>query len=582
MEKSRGRDPVSRKSPLLLLLLVSLALNAYFWSRLSKPSSEVLASVGNEKLTLDGLDPYSRELLKRKAEMWVQDRILSKEAPLRSMTVPQLLQKEVMLKVSVDSAVVYQRYVHSPAADKIGWPKVMKPISDEIKGQSAARLRDDFLRALYPKYQAHFRKDETMTQNGKSAYGGTNFPPYIAPPAETRLTADGLVTAPPFKGPAQAPVVLEIYSDFLCPFSHRFFGTAQQISAQYPDQVRVVFRHFPLPMHEGSHLMSEASICAQEQGKFWEYHDKMMSGDPLKRDKGALKQLAQELGLDAQKFQTCLDSGKYVSQVDRDIARGGKAGVQGTPSYLINGRLSVGANPLEAIKPLIDWYLKPEGAYPGQKPPTPSQQGPGQQAPAQDPNLIHTFDPQWLNSGPSQGPEKAPITVVEFFDYNCPFCQKGSATVDELVKRHEGKMRVIPKNFPLPMHPNALKTAEALMCADKQGKYWQYRQEVFGEYWSKNAPDDLKAIAKKTGLKEKDFDACMDSDATKDLIAKDQQVGVVQGVQGTPGFFVNGKFINGAMPIESFEAIVQAALSAPAKKDGKDAPPSKDKPQVYV
>ena len=159
--------------------------------------------------------------------------------------------------------------------------------------------------------------------------------------------------------------------------------------------------------------------------------------------------------------------------------------------------------------------------------------------------------------GPSVGPEKAKATIVEFYDYNCPFCRQGSFTIAELLQKHPGELQVVAKHSPLPMHANAFKTAEATMCADLQGKFWEYRAEIFGDSWGMNSPDDLKAIAKKTGLKEKEFNECLDTEGTKERVTKDMQTAKTVGVQGTPVYFINGRPLTGAQAIEKFEEALE-------------------------
>ena len=96
------------------------------------------------------------------------------------------------------------------------------------------------------------------------------------------------------------------------------------------------------------------------------------------------------------------------------------------------------------------------------------------------------------------------------------------------------------------------------MCADQQGKFWEYRAEIFGGSWGKNNVEDLKAIAKKTGLKEKEFNTCLDTDKTKERVSKDVSVAGGLGVKGTPAFFLNGKFMNGVQPVENFEKMIKS------------------------
>lgn len=121
----------------------------------------------------------------------------------------------------------------------------------------------------------------------------------------------------------------------------------------YGDRVRLIYREYPLPNHPNARPASEAGLCANEQGKFWPYHDKLFASQ--RRLGGAdLKQYAVELGLDASRFNACLDSHKYAKQIDADIEAANDAGVNGTPAFFINGRALSGAQPFEEFKKVID------------------------------------------------------------------------------------------------------------------------------------------------------------------------------------------------------------------------------------
>ena len=581
-----------KRSPLFWLLVISLGFNVLTMTSSQKKTDPVLARVGANQFKLSMLSPgVSGELERMKtsqsalvngeAEKWVEKEIVSKEAALRKVSVEQLYQSEVQPKAAVTKEQVYERYVKSPAADAVAWPQVLDDIEKDLSLERATLARKEYLASLYKKYDVRFYpQGPSPNEEGSEPVSSTKFPLYHASLNTRELSPAGLVIAPPSQGPVDAPVVLEVFVDFMCPYCQHFSETVRQLRQQYPDQLRVQFRHFPLDFHEGSHRMSEASICAQEQGKFWEYHDRLLSGTVGKKDDAALSAIAQELALDVPKFDACVQSGKYRARVDREIRAGQTAGVSGTPGYLINGRAEFGAYPPEKIKPAIDWYLNPSGPYPAVSP-RPSQKPDAPSGPAVDPNKVYTFQDDWLNTGPSLGPKNAPITIVEFFDFNCPFCKKGAQTMEELVKRHPDQIRLVPKNFPLSIHPNAMKTSEAVLCADDQGKFWEYRKEVFGDSWGKNTPEDLKAIAAKVGLNTGDFNACLDGDKTKERLQKDMSVADGLGVQSTPTFFINGKLVSGALPIENFEKML-AAPAEPAEAKAPAAAPSKTPQQYYA
>lgn len=160
----------------------------------------------------------------------------------------------------------------------------------------------------------------------------------------------------PSRGPEGAKVTIVEFSDFQCPFCSKAHDTVEEVMNAYPGKVRLVFRHFPLDFHQQAPKAAEASLCANEQGKFWEYHDVLFKNQS-KLQVEDLKGHAQGLGLDAAKFGECLDSGKHAATVKTDTEAGHKVGVNGTPAFFINGQMLSGAQPLEEFKKIIDAEL---------------------------------------------------------------------------------------------------------------------------------------------------------------------------------------------------------------------------------
>jgi protein-disulfide isomerase len=158
------------------------------------------------------------------------------------------------------------------------------------------------------------------------------------------------------RGEASAPITIVEFADFECPYCSRAAETVEKVRAAYPGKVKLVFRHFPLSFHPKAPKAAEAAACADEQGKFWQMHDALFEGQDLELE--AMKANAQRLGLDAAKFDACLDSGRMAALVKRDQAAGNKAGVTGTPAFFINGVMLSGAQPEEAFHKVIDEELK--------------------------------------------------------------------------------------------------------------------------------------------------------------------------------------------------------------------------------
>jgi protein-disulfide isomerase len=161
---------------------------------------------------------------------------------------------------------------------------------------------------------------------------------------------------------------------------------------------------------------------------------------------------------------------------------------------------------------------------------------------------------------PALGPAGAPVTIVEFSDFQCPYCARARVTVKELTNRYPNRVRLIARDFPLPMHGLAAPMAEAAGCAAEQGGYWPYADALFERYRTLQQ-EDLPVLAAELGLDPHAFRTCLDSGHQVEEVANDVQEGQIAGVTGTPTFFINGRMISGAQPIESFIEIVEEELA---------------------
>lgn len=161
---------------------------------------------------------------------------------------------------------------------------------------------------------------------------------------------------------------------------------------------------------------------------------------------------------------------------------------------------------------------------------------------------------------PALGPKDAPVTIVEFADFQCPYCKASEATVNQLQTKYGDKIRLVHMDYPLPFHSHALDAAKAARCANEQGKFWPYREALFADQ-TKLAPDDLKATAKKLGMNSAEFDSCFSSAKYDAQIKADQAAGEKVGVDGTPAFFIDGRQLTGAQPLPKFAEIIDDELA---------------------
>ena len=161
---------------------------------------------------------------------------------------------------------------------------------------------------------------------------------------------------------------------------------------------------------------------------------------------------------------------------------------------------------------------------------------------------------------PVRGAEKAAVTIVKFEDFQCPFCKTVQPTFNDLLKRYDGKVRLVHKDLPLDaLHPQARQAAEAARCAGDQGKFWDYHDKLYGVS-PKFGVEELKAVAKEVGLDAGRFDQCLSSGKLRAAVQQDYAEAAKLGLTGTPVFFINGREISGAQPLEAFAAIIDEEL----------------------
>jgi protein-disulfide isomerase len=158
------------------------------------------------------------------------------------------------------------------------------------------------------------------------------------------------------------------------------------------------------------------------------------------------------------------------------------------------------------------------------------------------------------------GPKNAPITIIEFTDYECPFCGRVRPTITQIMDKYKGKVRYVLRDYPLPFHGNAKKASEAAHCAGDQKKYWEMNKLLFQNQKTLGV-GELKKYAKDIGLNTGKFDKCLDSGKYTKKVDENQAYGSKVGVNGTPAFFINGIVLSGAQPVGAFTEIIDAELA---------------------
>ncbi|MGH7220076.1 MAG: thioredoxin domain-containing protein [Nitrospiraceae bacterium] len=181
--------------------------------------------------------------------------------------------------------------------------------------------------------------------------------------------------------------------------------------------------------------------------------------------------------------------------------------------------------------------------------------------PAPEPPIL----PVSVDDDPSVGPATAPVTIVEFSDFQCPYCKLSAPLIKEILAKYPGKVKVVYRDYPGPNHPHAPQAAEAAQCAGDQGKFWDYHDVLF----ARQAPGtgwNFTELAKEIGLNQDAFATCLNTGRYREEVAKDLHDGFTLGVTSTPTFFINGRPLVGARPFAEFQAVIDRLL--------KQQPPS--------
>jgi protein-disulfide isomerase len=340
-----------RKSLVPGALVLSLALGVYLpacaqQKAAAAGSNQVLAVVDGKPVTeadvrqanADQFKALDREyqqnlhqLIENSLEQAVQNRLIDAEAAARKVSKDQLL-AEIKPAVVTD-ADVDAFYEQNKAQIPRPKDQVAAQIKSYLEQQGQQKARTEYFKTLQAKYKVDYKLE----------------------PIRVEVAATG-----PAKGPANAPVTIVEFSDFQCPFCSRLTPTIKAVEEKYGDKVRLVFRQYPLPFHQNAQKAAEASLCAADQGKFWELHDAMF-GNQQELGVDQLKAKAAALGLNADKFNKCVDSGEKAATIQADIKAGSAAGVSGTPAMFVNGRFINGAVPLDQITTVIDDELRRAG-----------------------------------------------------------------------------------------------------------------------------------------------------------------------------------------------------------------------------
>jgi predicted DsbA family dithiol-disulfide isomerase len=345
-----------RASIFCLIIAAFFSFHPYLQGKDQKAASKSLASVDGVAITepqvlkesADDLDSLELQMLRSKAayarnkhdileqslNRLVEEKLLKVEAAKRGITETELVEKEITKFVKEPTNEQIDTF-YEENKENIHKPKeqVADKIRQYLRNEQQGDIREAFLKKL--------EKEHRVTHSFK--------------PLRFEVNAQGR----PSKGPATAPIVLVLFSDFQCPYCREFNLTIEDVMKKYGDKARLVFRQFPLTrIHANAQRAAKASLCAAAQNHFWEMHDLLFQNqDNLKEED--IKSRAKELNLDINAFSSCLDSARIGTMIQDDIRAGSMAGVDGTPALFINGRFLGGARSDEEITAIIEEELHP-------------------------------------------------------------------------------------------------------------------------------------------------------------------------------------------------------------------------------
>ena len=437
-------------------------------------------------------------------------------------------------------------------------------IEEELALARSLRKRGVSPRELY-KHIAQSAQAAHKSEEAVAPAASPAPPPQLEPGTTYRIP----VGSSPARGPADAKVTLVMWSDFECGSCRDAESAVQAVQRANPDDVRLVWKNRPIPDHPEAMLAAEAALAAAQQGTFWPMHD-LLFAEPRK-DRQTLERLAGKLGLELQPFIKALDERTYAPQVAADLALADRVGVRDLPTLFLNGhpltRELLTADVLQArmhaelqrVEQLLAQGLTRADLYEslvrngrdGIPEPTLSE------LPPLPKGRYHVS----VGNSPVRGPATAPITLILFADFQCPYCARFESTLAQLRIRYGDKLRIVWKDAPDSEHKDALGAHEAARAAGEQGRFWDMHDKIVANPYLLN-PAIMQRYAAELGLDQRKFQAAITQGRFRRAIQEDTEYGVsLAGPAGTPIVFINERLIPGAYPPSVFEQIIDEELA---------------------
>ncbi len=355
-------------------------------------------------------------------------------------------------------------------------------------------------------------------------------------------------------GPSNAPVSIIVYADLECPFSAATLPELEKVAARHPGDVRFEVRQYPLAQHEHSELAHEAALAAAAQGKYLNMVN-LIQANQKQMERAQYLRYAALLHLNLAQFTRDLDSHRFAARIAEDQAGGHALGIDMTPTLFVNGTRMNGAQDTASLNDLVNRSLAATRPADASMPaPAGIESDIYKPLPAEDTAALTVKPAAML------GAAEAPVTIVEFTDFQCPFCRRAEEPLHQLLAGSGRTVRLVYRSYPLDFHNHAQFAAEAALAAGDQGNFWPMHDLLFANQ-SVLDREHIDGFARQLNLDMARFAQDLDTGRFRAEIAADRALGQHYGVDGTPFFFINGRGVSGIRSLPELQQAVQLALA---------------------
>ncbi len=396
-----------------------------------------------------------------------------------------------------------------------------------------------------------------------------------APPSEDGAAVP-ISTSDPVWGSRHALASLVVFGDFECPYTGKILKTVEVLEEKYgPTDLRVVWKNQPLPFHPQARPIAEAATAVLMLGQsdaFWKFWEQALSHQ-TDLTAAAAESWAAGAGVDLASYRRMVEAHAGQAKVDADIALADRLRVSGTPTCFVNGVALLGAQPVAEFTKLIDEQIAkakgrlsagvaPDALYANLAGANWKEPGADADSEAEEKEDTTTVWRVPVGNAPSRGGAAALVTIVEFSDFQCPYCKLVEPTLKKIRETYGDKVRLVWRDEPLPFHPYAMPAAElAREARAEKGDtgFWAAHDAIF-DAQPKLADDDLAAVARALGLNVSRVKHAIADRRYETQIRADMELSEAVGATGTPHFFINGRRLVGAQPWKRFQEVIDEEI----------------------